>query len=101
MKQLLILPIFFLSSFAWAESIELTTGEVLDGKLYEFPKDVTIELSDGTKKKIPYNEISSIYKNTPPQPFKPFLAKSKESRPLDKHDADDFDDIDASKGPLS
>ena len=77
MKKLLLLLIVLTSSLVWAESIELSTGEVLDGKLSDFPKDVTIELSDGNKKKIPYAEITSIYKNTPPQTYKPFLCLKK------------------------
>jgi hypothetical protein len=99
MKKLLLLSILLAPSLTWSESIELTTGEVLDGKLSDFPKDVTIELPDGGKKKIPYAEISSIYKNIPPQAYKPFLGKSKSNKSLDKIENDSFEDIDATKGP--
>jgi hypothetical protein len=100
MKKLLVLTIVLATTAVWAESIELSTGEVIEGKLSDFPKDITVELSDGTKKKIPYQGISSIYKNGAPiTSYKPFLEKSKENKTLDQVDSDSFEDIDATKGP--
>lgn len=99
----MILSLLFVSPLAFAESIELSTGEVMDGKLIDFPKDVTVELPDGTKKTIPYLGITSIFKTTQPRSYTPFLNKdkdkSKKDQPLDKATKDSFDDLDADKGP--
>lgn len=106
MKKLAILLLLTTSPLVFAENVELSTGEVLDGKLIDFPKEVTIELSDGTKKKVPYQTINSIYKNAqPPVTYTPFLDKDKDkkkdSKGLDKSAEDAFEDIDASKGPYA
>jgi len=100
MKKILMISIVLVTSSVWAESIELTTGEVFDAKLTDFPKEVSVELPDGTKKKIPYAEISSIYKNIPPQAYKPFLGKNKDDKAIDKVDTAGFEEIDATKGPF-
>ena len=107
MNRLIALFLLLVSSLAFAESIELSTGEVVDGKLIDFPKDVTIELTDGTKKTVPYTGITSIYKKSAPQSFSPFLGKGKdkdingpgEKKPeLGKVDTDSFSETDATKG---
>ncbi len=80
MKIKILFLIFCCSaSQAFAESIALSTGEVIDGNLVEFPKDVTIQLQDGTKKTVPYLNITSIYKNLPPQTYTPFLNSDKQA----------------------
>jgi hypothetical protein len=71
----LVLTFSMISSDAQAESVALSTGEILEGRLLDFPKEVTIELSDGTKTKISYEAISSIFKASTPPPFSPFPAK--------------------------
>lgn len=101
MKKLIFLSFLLISPLVLAESIELSTGEVLDGKLLGFPKEVEIEMTDGTKKKVPYSDISSIYKDTAPTSFTPFVVKDKDKKSdksLDKKDASDFEDLDMSKG---
>jgi hypothetical protein len=97
MKKMIILAVFLSCPLSWAENVELSTGEVLEGKLLNFPKDVTVELSDGTKKTIPYLGINSIYKDAAPQQFTPFLKDKKDKKSLDKVDKD-FEDLDATKG---
>lgn len=106
MNRLIPLLLLFISPLALAESIELSTGEVVDGKLIDFPKDVTIQLTDGTKKTVPYTGITSIYKKSPPQSFSPFLGKDKDAdakgekkSELGKVDNDSFAETDPSKGP--
>lgn len=81
MKIKILFLIFCCSaSQTFAESIALSTGEVIDGNLVEFPKDVTIQLQDGTKKTVPYQSITSIYKNSPPQTYTPFLSSDKQHK---------------------
>lgn len=106
MKKIILLSFVLASPLVMAESIELSTGEVVDGKLVEFPKEVTIELTDGSKMKIPYEGINSIYKVTAPRSYTPFLTKDKEKdgkkdKGLDKAVDNSFEDMDASKGPYA
>lgn len=106
MKKLIALGILLSSPLVLAESIELSTGEVLDGKLLDFPKDVTVELPDGTKRVIPYLGISSIFKKNAPPSYTPFLNKSDKApqgegkTTLDKVEKNDFDEMDPAKGPF-
>jgi hypothetical protein len=114
MKKIILAVLMLGSPQVWAESIELSSGEVLDGNLLGFPKEIEVELSDGTKKKLPYSEISSIYKNTPPQSFTPFTTSpAKENKDkdigksgkgkgsLDRPTKDDFAELDMTKGAYS
>lgn len=104
MKSIWIcLCVLLVSNACLAESISLSSGEVVEGKLIEFPKEVTLELPDGTKSKIPYQNITSIYKASPPETYSPFLTPGKDSKPLgEKTPADiGFATQEEGKGPYA
>lgn len=73
----------------------------MDGKVLNLPKEIMIELSDGSKKTVPYTDITSIYKKEIPQSYTPFLNKNKDAKksPLEKEAADSFAELDTDKGP--
>ena len=99
-----VLSLVFLSPLCFAESISLSTGEVIDGSLIDFPKDVTIKASDGTTTKVPYDKITSIYKNLPPETYSPFLTGDKAKKPLGDKAAsaeNSFPEVTDEKGPYA
>ena len=89
--RLIALSLLFFSGLCFAESIELSTGEVIDGKVKNIPSDLVVELSDGTKKKISYSDIESIYKLKPPTTFTPFLEEKKKGLGKENPDTQKFE----------
>jgi hypothetical protein len=98
----LSLLIGLLSTPLYAESLSLSSGEVIEGSLIEFPKEIIVLLPDGIKKTYPYNNVTSIYKNQPPASFTPFVSGDKKPKTEpEKTIAQEFPEIDASKGPYA
>lgn len=95
--------LLLLSNQCFAESLSLTTGEIIEGKLVEFPKEITIQLPDGTKTVVPYQNITSIFKAAPPETYSPFLTPDKSKKPLGDKNAKDteFSSLEDAKGPYA